>query len=127
MKDGRPKRGMDRDLALKVLALCSTVKDALDDLLDTMFIIYQPKYFTGNIGDMATFTVVAMNVASYQWQASSDAGETWTNSSLAGATTPTITVKISASNKDRIWRCLLTDSDGNTLYTDVAGIIVPTT
>lgn len=119
------RKKTDRDLALKVLAEMGAVKDALDDLLDTMFIIYQPKYFTGNIGDMASFTVVAMNVASYQWEASSDGGETWANSSLAGATTPTITVKISNANKDRIWRCLLTDSDGNTIYTDIAGIIIP--
>lgn len=119
------KKKLNRDLALKVLEVVGAVSDALYDLLDTMFIIYQPKYFTGNIGDMATFTVVAMNVDTYQWQASSDAGETWANSSLAGATTPTITVKISNANKDRIWRCLLTDSDNNTIYTDIAGIIIP--
>ena len=117
---------MQRDLALKILAFAKAVRQALADLMDTMFIIYQPKYFTGNIGDMATFTIVAMNVESYQWQASSDSGETWANSSLAGASTPTISVKISSSNKDRIWRCLLTDSNGNTIYTDVVGIIIPT-
>ena len=121
------KKKIARDIALKVLAAVEGVKDALADLMETMFIIYQPKYFTGNINDFAEFTVIAMNVASYQWEASSDAGETWANSSLTGATTPSISVKISAQNMHRIWRCLLTDSDGNTIYTNVAGIIIPTT
>lgn len=127
MKDGRPKRGMDRDLALKVLALCSAVKDALDDLLDTMFIIYQPANYTGAVGTQAAFTVVAMNVASYQWQRSSDGGTTWENAAGTGNQTPTLTFNVTNNNKSWNWRCSLTDADNNTIYSDVVGIVIPTT
>ena len=123
MKDGRPKRGMDRDLALKVLALCSAVKDALDDLLETMFIIYQPKDATGAVGDPVVFTVTAMNVNSYQWQVSKIGTETWTNSSSPGNATASVTVTVTSSVYNYRLRCKLTDADGNILYT--AGVFLP--
>lgn len=118
MKDGRPKRGMDRDLALKVLALCSAVKDALDDLLETMFIIYQPKDWYGPDGASVTLTVKAMNVALYQWQ-HKDAGGTWRNSSATGYNTESITFTMGEAYVTRIRRCKLTDAEGNVLYTDI--------
>ena len=127
MKDGRPKRGINRDLALKILALCSAVKDALDDLLETMFIIYQPKDHTGAVGSTVAFTVVAMNVVSYQWQRSEDGGTTWTNAAGAGNQTPTLTFNVTSTNKRWKWRCSLTDADSNTIYSDVVGIIIPST
>lgn len=117
MKDGRPKRGMNRDLALKVLALCSAVKDALDDLLETMFIIYQPKDVIGAVGDPVVFNVVAMNVASYQWQVAKIGTNTWTNANSPGNTTDTVTVTLVASSFNYRMRCKLTDSDGNVIYT----------
>ena len=126
MKDGRPKRGMNRDLALKILALCKLVKDALDDLLDTMFIIYQPTDYTGAVGSQAVFTVVAMNVVSYQWQRSMDGGTTWENASGTGNQTSTLKFNVSNTNKGWNWRCSLTDADNNTIYSDIVGIIVPT-
>lgn len=126
MKDGRPKRGTDRDLALKILAMCSAVKDALDDLLGTMFIIYQPKDYTGAVGTQAVFTVVAMNVDAYQWQRSSDGGTTWENASGTGNQTDTLKFNVSNTNKGWNWRCKLTDADGNIIYSDVVGIIIPT-
>ena len=112
MKDGRPKRGMDRDLALKVLALCSAVKDALDDLLETMFIIYQPKDATGAVGDPVVFTVTAMNVNSYQWQVSKIGTETWTNSSSPGNATASVTVTVTSSVYNYRLRCKLTELEG---------------
>lgn len=115
----------DRDLALMINNLLGDIKQALDDLMETMFIIYQPKYFSGNIGDTASFTVVAMNVDTYQWQASSDGGTTWADSTLAGAKTSSISVKISTNNKDRLWRCTLTDINSNVIDTDIVGIIIP--
>lgn len=127
MKDGRPKRGMDRDLALKVLALCSAVKDALDDLLGSMFIIYQPKDWYGSIGDTASYTVVAMNVSAYRWQYSDDNGETWVNftGTAHGERTKTIAFEVTEStNPDRIRRCRLTDSEGNYKYTDAVRMFI---
>lgn len=118
MKDIRPKRGTDRDLALKILDLCNLVKDALDDLLGSMFIIYQPTDVTCDIDETAVFTVVAMNVNTYQWQTAKIGTNTWTNSTSPGNTTDTLSVLI---NREVIYsyrlRCKLTDIDGNVLYT----------
>lgn len=122
MKDGRPKRGMNRDLALKVLALCKLVKDALDDLLGTMFIIYQPKSVEASIGDYATLSVVAMNVSSYQWQYSQDGGTTWRNSGASVPKTASITIEVTTGVFDLLRRCQLTDADGNKIYTDAVVI-----
>ena len=125
MKDGRPKRGMDRDLALKVLALCSAVKDALDDLLDSMFIIYQPKDVAGAVGETVTLTVVAMNVNSYQWQTAKIGTNTWANATSPGNTTDSISITVRASSYEYRVRCKLTDSDGNIIYTNEVFITQP--
>ena len=116
------KKKLNRDLALKVLAEIEAVKDALDDLLGTMFIIYQPKSVEASIGDYATLSVVAMNVASYQWQYSQDGGTTWKNSGASVPKTASISVEVTASVFDLLRRCQLTDADGNKIYTDVVVI-----
>lgn len=115
----KPKRGIARDLALKLLDIVNDIKDALDDLMETMFIIYQPKTWYGEIGDTATFTVVAMNVVTYRWQYS-DNGVNWTNSSssLDGYNTPTITFVMEERHVNRWRRCRLTDANGNYIYSD---------
>lgn len=43
----------------------------------------QPVSVEANIGNTATFTIEADNVATYQWQVSTDSGTTWQNISLA--------------------------------------------
>ena len=123
MKDGRPKRGTDRDLALKILALCSAVKDALDDLLETMFIIYQPVDWYGPLNGQASFTVIAANVASYQWQYSEDQGQTWTNTTAEGYNTATMSVRAISDRFRNLYRCILTDADGNVLITNSVKMI----
>ena len=122
----RPKRGMARDLALKLVDIVNDVKDALDDLMETMFIIYQPKNWTGLATDNVIFTVKAMNVASYQWQYQRTVGGNWSSSSATGNRTDTLTFLASdaASYPDRLWRCKLTDSDGNIIYTDEVGVTI---
>ena len=114
------KKKLNRDLSLKILEIVGAVKDALDDLLETMFIIYQPKDWYGAIGDTATYTVVAMNVAAYRWQYSDDDGETWVNftGSAHGERTQTIAFEVTEStNLSRQRRCRLTDANGNYKYT----------
>lgn len=117
------KKKLNRDLALKVLEVVGAVKDALDDLLDTMFIIYQPKSAVASIGDYVTLTVVAMNVASYQWQYSQDGGTTWRNSGSSVPKTASITIEVTSNVFDLLRRCQLTDADGNKIYTDAIVII----
>ena len=107
---------MQRDLALKVLAFVKGVRQALADLMDTMFIIYQPDLTQEvTVPSSVTLKVVAMNVSEYQWQYSSD-GESWT---YFGSKTAEIVVSVTSTNKNRYRRCRLTDSDGNIIYTNV--------
>lgn len=115
------KKKLNRDLALKVLEVVGAVRDALDDLMDTMFIIYQPDLTQAvHVGDTVYPEVFAMNVDAYQWQYSAD-GETWTNfgSSVPGSKSARVTIDVTNSNKDRYRRCRLTDADGNIIYTVV--------
>ena len=116
---------INRDLALKVLEIVGGVKDALDDLLGSMFIIYQPKDVAGAVGEVTVLTVVAMNVNSYQWQTARIGSDTWTNASSPGNTTDTISITVRASSYEYRVRCKLTDSDGNIIYTNDAYISRP--
>ena len=111
---------MQRDLAVKVLAFVKGVRQALADLMDTMFIIYQPKNWVGAVGDTVTFTVVAMNVVTYRWQYS-DNGVNWVQSSstLNGYNTPTITFTMEERFTTRYRRCRMVDANGNAIYSDI--------
>lgn len=119
------KKKLNRDLALKILEVAGAVRDALDDLLETCFIIYQPKDWVGSVGETATFTVVAMNVATYRWQYS-DNGVNWTNSNstLDGYNTPTISFVMEDRHVSRWRRCRLTDANGNSIYTDAVQSLI---
>ena len=117
---------MQRDLAVKILTLAKAVKDALADLMETMFIIYQPDLTQEVIVPaQVTLKVVAMNVSAYQWQYSSD-GETWTNfgTTVVGSRTAEVVISVTDSNKNRYRRCKLTDSDGNIIYTNVGQLTI---
>lgn len=114
---------MQRDLALKVLAFVKGVKQALADLMDTMFIIYQPVNWIGAVNGQATFTVKAMNVSTYQWQYSEDNGQTWTNTTATGYNTETMSVKAISDRFRNLYRCVLTDADENVLITNTVKMI----
>ena len=112
---------MQRDLALKVLAFVKGVRQALADLMDTMFIIYQPKDCYCNIGDTVSFNVVAMNVSAYQWQYRTvGSSGSWTDARFVGNNTanPVFTLKSESSYASE-FTCRLTDADGNIIYSDI--------
>ena len=115
------RKKTDRDLALKVLAELVAVKDALDDLLGTMFIIYQPKSVIAEIGDPVSFTVTAMNVSAYQWQYSTN-GTQWYTTNAEGNKTATMSVETTEERYDNYYRCRLRDADNNTIYSDIVRI-----
>ena len=115
------KKKLNRDLALKVLEVVGAVRDALDDLLDTMFIIYQPKSVTAEIGVPVSFTVIAMNVSAYQWQYSTN-GTQWYTTSAEGNKTATMTVETTEERYGNYYRCRLRDADNNTIYSDIVRI-----
>ncbi|MGX8705341.1 MAG: leucine-rich repeat protein [bacterium] len=83
----------------------------------------QPKDAEGRLGDTVKFSIVAENVASYQWQYSKDGGKTWANSGITGNKTNTITVFLKASYLPYQWRCIVTGTDGNPVESNAAKTI----
>ena len=87
-------------------------------------ILQQPESVVGNIGDTATFVVKAEGEGViYQWQYCNNGSTSWVNSKMTGATTNTISVKITKGRIGQKYRCILKDSKGNKLTTEEAQII----
>ena len=87
-------------------------------------ILQQPESVVGNIGDTATFVVKAEGEGViYQWQYCNNGSTSWANSKMTGATTNTISVKITKGRIGQKYRCILKDSKGNKLTTEEAKII----
>lgn len=63
----------------------SAVSEIATLTVGTIVITKQPVDVTANVGDTATFTVEAEDVAVYQWQVSADSGTTWRDIPLTDA------------------------------------------
>ena len=80
-------------------------------------IITQPEDFYGKTGDEVRFTVEATGTdLSYRWQVSTNGGSTWGNSTAGGYTTNSMWVPQTDYNPGYLYRCKITDGDGNVLY-----------
>lgn len=76
----------------------------------------QPTAKSVKTGKNVKFTLQAVgNNISYQWQFSSDGGETWTNSTGKGNQINTLTVKAKKSYNGKLYRCKVKTSAG-TVY-----------
>ena len=83
----------------------------------------QPQDYTGPVGGVSTFTVKATGAGlTYQWQYSDNSGGKWTDS--VTNTSATATCKITAARDGRLYRCIVTDANGNSLTTNTAALIV---
>lgn len=81
---------------------------------DVLAIITQPKSFTGPVGSTATFKVKAQGKGlKYQWQTYKNGK--WTNSSLTGSKTATLSVPVTKARDGYKFRCVITDAKGKTL------------
>ena len=88
-----------------------------------LVITQQPKTVVGKIGDKAVFTVEAEgDGVSYQWQYSNSGSSSWKNSTMAGSTTNKIEVNITKGRLGQKYRCIVMDSKGNKLTSEVAEI-----
>ena len=88
-------------------------------IYDGITIEYQPVDQIVAAGKTASLYVSAKgNSLSYQWQYSKDGGTTWTNCTSSAGHTNWFTFKMYKSFIGRYYRCQLTDSDNNVLYTD---------
>ena len=84
----------------------------------------QPKTQKVEAGEKVKFTVKATGTdLKYQWQSSSD-GKTWKNCASSSATSATFTFTGKTSHSGNYYRCKITDTAGNTVYTDAARLYV---
>ncbi len=88
-------------------------------------ITVEPEDVEASIGDTAVFTVVAEgDNLSYQWQLSSNGGAKWYDTSIEGNQTDTLSVQVrTATRFNQIFRCVVTDGNGNSVTTRSAAII----
>ena len=78
----------------------------------------QPKTATVKSGSTIKYTVKATGTGvKYQWQTSTD-GKTWKNCSSSSATTASFSFTSKTSHNGYYYRCKVTDSAGNVVYTD---------
>ena len=83
----------------------------------------QPSDYAGAIGTMAKFTVVAEGEGlTYQWQLKK--GSSWANLTTGGATTSTMTIKVDAGKNGKVYRCVITDANGEMIATKEVTITV---
>lgn len=93
---------------------------------NTIFeITRQPADFIGSIGETAYFVISAIGVTSYQWQYSPDQGTTWNNANAFDFDTPVYKPPITLTRYGYLYRCKITNGDGQTAYSRVCKIIQP--
>lgn len=81
----------------------------------------QPANKTAEDGTKVQFKVTPNNAnVTYQWQYRKSADGTWKNASAAGNKTATLTVDATYAKDGYQYRCRVTDSTGNKLYTNAA-------
>ena len=86
-------------------------------------LISQPTDFSGPVGTTATFNVVAEGKdLTYQWQCCK--GTSWTNATQASAQSATLRVSITEKRDGWKYRCIVTDSSGNTVTSYEASLFI---
>ena len=96
--------------------------------VDPLKVTQQPQSVKLTAGETATFTVAAAGGRgeyAYQWEYSYNGGEDWNDadsSGMSGDTTSTLSVKVSESMADYLFRCVITDAGGLTVTTKEVSI-----
>ena len=89
----------------------------------TLAITTQPQDYTGPIGETAAFTVaVNREDVTYQWQYWT--GSKWSNTSIVGNKTATLTPAIIMTRNGYSYRCIITTKDGSQSVTSEAGALI---
>ena len=86
----------------------------------------QPKNATATAGTTATFTVDTSveDGFTYQWQYSRNGGQTWSNTTMSGYNTDTLTVSATAARNGYQYRCVLTGAKNCTLTSKIATLYI---
>ena len=79
------------------------------------------------VGDTVALSLKASGAKSYQWQYSTNGGDTWSNNGSTGNKTDTMTFKMTASLNGRQFRCKVTGYDDTVDYCNIVTIYVPVT
>ena len=83
----------------------------------SIFIDTQPEDYYGAVGTTAKFTVEATGEGlTYQWQLKK--GSKWADLTSGGATTDTLSIKVDAGKAGKVYRCLITDANGEELASE---------
>ena len=107
--DGNPTMARFNDTMVRLTALDLAITE-------------QPVDHAGAIGSTATFSVETNRTdVSYQWYYSNN-GSNWLKSSMPGATTDTLHVKMKAFRVGQQYKVVVTDSKGNVVTSDVASL-----
>ena len=84
-----------------------------------------PESITRAVGETATFSVVARGEnLKYRWYYSADGGETWKETWLDGYNTDTLSFAVDVGRAAKLYKCVITDRDGETLETDAVSVTI---
>lgn len=125
----------DNDKAYKTPLITLSVEDILKDgiiarpldvsggISELITIVTQPNDFSGSVGSDYKLTVEAKgDTLNYQWQSSTDKGQTWT--SIEDATESTYSSILQSDDNEKLIRCWITDVVGETKASDYAKLTV---
>ena len=121
------ENGTDRDVALSIVGLITDIGTLVATINSNLFvpaIVTQPTNQEVALTETCSFTVVAVNVASYQWQRKLN-DTTWGNTSLSGNKTDTLSFVTTAEAYTYTFRCKITGKDGSIIYTNEVQVIEP--
>ncbi|MCM1114002.1 MAG: hypothetical protein NC397_00740 [Clostridium sp.] len=89
-------------------------------------IAVQPVNTEVRIDSTASFTLSAIGTdLTYQWQLSTDNGATWITSTAKGNKTNTLSFPVIKYTYNRLYRCVVTDSIGDTIISDTVRVFEP--
>ena len=80
----------------------------------------QPQDVTCAVGQVATFAVAADNAIAYQWQFYNPINKVWKNTAAEGNQTATLNVTVKSNNNNYQYRCVITGTDGEVVYSNAA-------
>lgn len=100
----------------------------IEEKEEEIIISAEPQDITADEETTAKFSVEAAssydNELSYQWQVSTDGGESWNDSGLSGNKTATLSVLATAAREGYMFRCVITSSSGIELTSSAATLSV---
>ncbi len=108
--DGNGKKSGSKAVTLRVLPKITT----------------QPRNAVVDVGEVAKYTVAASGKAplTYQWQSRKGSSGTWSNSGQSGAKTANLAVTSKLGLNDWYFRCVVTDANGQKVYSEAASLLV---